>query len=74
MRRFADELRSDGFQVDYRVAPSMREGVQQHIAEMQPSAVVTTEPNSFAARKLVKSLGIQTVPSNQFLCHPDEYS
>jgi deoxyribodipyrimidine photolyase-related protein len=74
MRRFADELRSDGFQVDYRVAPSMREGVQQHIAEMQPSAVVTTEANSFAARKLVKSLGIQTVPSNQFLCHPDEYS
>ena len=74
MRRFADELRSQGFSVDYRVAPSMREGVQQHIAEMQPSAVVTTEPNSFAARKLVKSLGIQTVPSNQFLCHPDEYS
>ena len=74
MRRFADELRSDGFHVDYRVAPSMREGVQQHIAEMQPSAVVATEPNSFAARKLVKSLGIQTVPSNQFLCHPDEYS
>lgn len=74
MRRFADELRSDGFQVDYRVAPSMREGVQQHIAEMQPSAVVATEPNSYAARELVKSLGIQTVPSDQFLCHPDEYS
>ena len=74
MRRFADELRSEGFQVDYRVATSMREGVQQHIAEMQPSAVVATEPNSFAARELVKSLGIQTVPSDQFLCHPDEYS
>ena len=74
MRRFADELRSEGFQVDYRVATSMREGVQQHIAEMQPSAVVATEPNSFAARELVKSLGIQTVPSDQFLCHPDEHS
>ena len=74
MRRFADELRSEGFSVDYRIAPSMREGVQQHIAEMQPSAVVATEPNSYAARELVKSLGIQTVPSDQFLCHPDEYS
>ena len=74
MRRFADELRSEGFSVDYRVAPSMREGVRQHIAEMQPSAVVATEPNSYAARELVKSLGIQTEPSDQFLCHPDEYS
>ena len=74
MRRFADELRSEGFSVDYRIAPSMREGVQQHIAEMQPSAVVATEPNSYAARELVKSLGIQTEPSDQFLCHPDEYS
>jgi deoxyribodipyrimidine photolyase-related protein len=74
MRRFADELRTEGFSVDYRVAPSMRQGVQQHIAEIKPSAVVATEPNSFAARELVKSLGIQTVPSDQFLCHPDEYS
>ena len=74
MRRFAEELRSEGFSVDYRVASSMREGVQQHIAEMQPSAVVATEPNSYAARELVKSLGIQTEPSDQFLCHPDEYS
>ena len=52
----------------------MRKGVQQHIAEIKPSAVVATEPNSYAARELVKSLGIQTVPSDQFLCHPDEYS
>ena len=74
MRRFADELRSEGFSVDYRVASSMCEGVQQHIVEMQPSAVVATEPNSYAACELVKSLGIQTVPSDQFLCHPDEYS
>ena len=74
MRRFADELRSEGFQVDYRVASSMRAGVQQHIAEIKPSAVVATEPNSYAARELVKSLEIQTVRSDQFLCHPDEYS
>ena len=74
MRRFADELRSEGFQVDYRIASSMRAGVQQHIAEIKPSVVVATEPNSYAARELVKSLEIQTVRSDQFLCHPDEYS
>ena len=74
MRRFADELRSEGFSVDYRIASSMRAGVQQHIAEIKPSVVVATEPNSYAARELVKSLGIQTVQSDQFLCHPDEYS
>jgi hypothetical protein len=35
MRRFAAELRDAGFEVDYRFAESMREGVQQHIDEFQ---------------------------------------
>ncbi len=74
MRRFAAELREAGFVVDYRFAESMRAGVQLHRDEFSPSQIVVTEPNSFAARELVSALGLQSVKSNQFLCHPDEYA
>ena len=74
MRRFAAELREAGFEVDYRFAESMRAGVQLHRDEFSPSQIVVTEPNSYAARELVSSLSLQSVKSNQFLCHPDEYA
>ena len=74
MRRFAAELRDAGFKVDYRFAESMRAGVQAHRKEFSPSQIVVTEPNSYAARELVASLGLTSVKSNQFLCHPDEYA
>ena len=73
MRRFAQELRDEGFDVDYRVADTMRSGVATHVAEMAPSRVVVTESNSVTARTLVASLNVDVVRSNQFLCHPDEY-
>jgi deoxyribodipyrimidine photolyase-like uncharacterized protein len=59
MRRFAAELREAGFEVDYRFADSMQQGVQQHIDEFTPTRVIATEPNSFAARTLVSKLGIE---------------
>jgi deoxyribodipyrimidine photolyase-related protein len=74
MRRFAGELRDAGFEVDYRFAESMQQGVQLHIEEFAPSKVIATEPNSFTARTLISKLGIESVQSNQFLCHPDVYS
>jgi deoxyribodipyrimidine photolyase-related protein len=74
MRRFAAELRAAGFEVDYRFAESMHQGVQQHIDEFTPSKIIATEPNSFSARTLVSKLGIESVQSNQFLCHPNIYN
>jgi deoxyribodipyrimidine photolyase-related protein len=74
MRRFASELRDAGFEVDYRFAKSMQLGVQLHIDEFAPSKITVTEPNSFAASTLVSKLGIETVQSNQFLCHPGVYT
>ena len=73
MRRFAAELREEGFQVDYRFADSMQEGLRSHIDEFAPSKVIATEPNSYTARTLVSKLGIEIVQSTQFLCHPDVY-
>jgi len=73
MRKFANELRTEGFEVDYRFAHSMRKGFDAHVLGFKPSEVVATEPNSYGARQLAAGLGVRTVPSNQFLCHPNEY-
>ena len=74
MRRFAEEMRAEGFDVDYRFADTMRSGVTEHVADTAPSRIFVTEPNSVAARKLVASLDVEVIRSDQFLCHPDEYS
>ncbi len=74
MRRFAQELRNDGFEVDYRFADSMRDGFAGHVNELLPTEVVVTEPNSWVARRLVSTLGCTVVRSNQFMCHPDDFS
>jgi len=74
MRRFADELRREGFNVDYRTAPSMRQGFLDHCEEFSPEEVFVTEPNSYTARQLVASLACTVVRSDQFLCHPTEFA
>ena len=74
MRRFALALEHEGFQVDYRKSPTMRQGVTDHIAEFSPAHIDVTEPNSYSARQLVASLGIDTTASNQFLCHPTDFA
>ena len=74
MRRFALELEQAGFKVDYRKSATMRKGFNEHVAKFSPSQISATEPNSYTARQLVASLKVQTVKSNQFLCHPDDYA
>jgi deoxyribodipyrimidine photolyase-related protein len=74
MRRFALALEQEGFQVDYRKSPTMQEGAADHIVEFSPTHIDVTEPNSYTARQLVASLGIQTTASNQFLCHPTDFA
>ena len=74
MRRFAEELRAEGFHVDYRIAPSMRQGFENHCDEFAPSTVVVTEPNSYTAQQLATSLKCDVVKSDQFLCHPIEFA
>ena len=74
IRRFAAELREEGFTVDLRRAPSLAAGLRAHVEEHRPERVVATEPNSRAARELCRRLGVETMPSDQFLCHPDDFS
>ena len=74
MRRFASALAAEGFEVDYRYASTMTAGFQSHIAKYRPLEVVATEPNSVAARTLLERLGVRTLRSDQFLCHPDDFA
>lgn len=74
MRRFAGELSAAGFEVDHRQAPTMAEGVRDHLARFAPAALLVTEPNSRAGRRLAERLGARQVRSEQFLCHPDEFA
>ena len=67
MRHFADDLRADGWTVDYRHADTMTAGFRAHVAEHGPERVVATEPNSVAARDLFGRLSVDTVPTDQFL-------
>ena len=74
LRRFRDELRTEGFLVDHRIAPTFTEGLAAHRAEFAPAEVVATEPNSRAAEHLLTRLGVRTVRSDQFACHRDEFA
>jgi len=73
MRRFAERLRSLGFTVDWRIADSMRAGMEDHIAEYGPRAIVAMEPANRAGFHLLERLGVRLIPSDQFLCHRDEF-
>lgn len=74
MRRFADELRTAGFEVDHRCADSLAAGLATHRQMFQPGRVVATEPLSWDSRALLQRLDVELVRSNQFLCHSDEFA
>ncbi len=74
MRRFAAELRDDGFDVDERHAETLAEGVRAHCEAFAPDEVVATEANSWDGCALQDRLGIRTVRSEQFLCHRDDFA
>jgi deoxyribodipyrimidine photolyase-related protein len=74
MRRFAEELRRAGFEVDLRQAPTLVGGLRAHIDDLRPDGVAVTEPNSWDLRERVGRLDVEVVRSNQFLCHHDEFA
>ena len=74
MHRFAAELVELGYEVDIRRAESFAEGVAAHRLEFDPATIVATEPNSRAATATLRRLDVEVRPTNQFLCHPDEFA
>ena len=74
MRRFAAELRADGYEVDERRSTSLAAGLAEHRDEFAPERVIATEPASRDGLALLARLGVELVRTNQFLCHPDEFA
>jgi deoxyribodipyrimidine photolyase-like uncharacterized protein len=74
MRRFADELRTEGFAVDHRRAPSLRSGLRAHREEHRPTSVVAMEPASWDGVALLRDEAVETIPSDQFLCHHEVFA
>jgi deoxyribodipyrimidine photolyase-related protein len=74
MRRFALELRAEGFDVDEREATSFRSGLAAHQKAFKPSRVVAMESANFAGNQMLIDLGVEVVRSDQFLCHRDDFA
>ena len=73
MRHYADELRQQGFDVDYVKATSFAEGLQDHVNRCGPVELVTMAAASYPGlqfqRSLPQRLGIPVtiLPNTQFL-------
>ncbi len=74
MAHFAAELEAEGFDVDYRHAPTLAEGARAHCRELQVTELIAMEPMSFDGRQLLERLGVQLVANNQFTCGYDEFA
>jgi deoxyribodipyrimidine photolyase-related protein len=74
MRHFARELEVAGYEVDLRRAPSMREGFEQHLDAHDPDDVRAMEPASLPADRLLRSLDVEVVDNDHFLCHWREFA
>ena len=74
MRRFADELRDLGFEVDERDADTMSAGFRAHVDEFDPDEVVATEPANWNGHRLLERLDVRLVRNDHFTCHHTEFA
>lgn len=74
MRRFAEELKSEGFKVDYRKAPTMQKGFDEHCQQHKPDEVIAMSPMSYDGLRLLQRNNVTIVPNDQFLCSAEEFA
>jgi deoxyribodipyrimidine photolyase-related protein len=74
MRHYAAALQSQGYRVDYVMAPTFGEGLQEHLATFRPTRLVTMAASEYDTRhfqegELARFLGIPVcvLPNTQFL-------
>jgi deoxyribodipyrimidine photolyase-related protein len=79
MRHFRDELRSDGYTVDYYRAETFEEGLEKHFDARPGDRLLTTRRPAHGAndrlRELVESHGgsVEFRDDPRFLCSPDAF-
>ena len=74
MRRFARELRAEGFDVDERIATNQSEGLAAHRREFAPTRVRAMVPMSFRGRAFVEGSCDEVIANDQFLCSYDDFA
>lgn len=75
MRHFARELEAEGREVDLRAAPTLRDGVADHVADHDPAEIVLLEPTSAAAHPALGDLPrVCIARGTLFLTHPDDFT
>jgi deoxyribodipyrimidine photolyase-related protein len=73
MRHYADDLREQGYPVDYRQAATITEGLRAHLTAHQPSRLLTMAASEYRARQaqdlMSQRLGmpVDMLPNTQFL-------
>lgn len=73
MRRFADELRDRGWEVDWREADSFADAHAAHVQEFSPDRVLAMEPMNRTGRRVLEDLGVELLRSDAFLTHPEQF-
>ena len=74
MKHFAEELEFEGFDVDYRKADSLTDGLSAHLTNFSVNKVVAMEPMNWNGKRALENLDIELVKNNQFLCHYEEFA
>ncbi len=74
MRRFARELRVEGFEVDERIATTQSAGLDGHRREFAPTSVRAMVPMSFRGRAFVEANCDEVIANDQFLCSYDDFA
>ncbi len=77
MRHFADELCGEGWQVDYREAPSFDSGLHAHRAEFPTRNLIVMRPSTYDGAQFVTALARREIsvivwPNRMFLATPDD--
>ncbi len=73
MRHYAQELRSAGYRVDYRISPDTDTGVSEHLRVHQADQVYTMAASEYRGRRYQQRLSgklgipVTVVPNTQFL-------
>ncbi|MEM7286266.1 MAG: cryptochrome/photolyase family protein [Actinomycetota bacterium] len=74
MRKFAETLRDEGYNVDLRRAPTLRGGLAAHRTAFVPTQVVATAPMSWDGRAMLEREGVEVLANDQFLCDPATFA
>ncbi len=74
MGKLARSLRAEGFDVDERVADTLRDGITSHRHQYSPSEVIAMSPMSWRGVEALARHDVRLYPNRQFLCDAETFA